>query len=272
MFRRLPDLRTADHLDEAGRAVRARHSRVRVVRPQQPPRRGARGRALVPEFMDRTFGVPVPRRDGGRPAGLRRARRPRVRYGCRWESTRREDDGLVLVTSDGEYRCRAAVFAVGVTEPWKAPIPGVEDVAALRGDRRCRASTRASACSSSASATRASRSRAACCRGRAQIVAGLAAAGRDRDPRPLAGSRAVSAAARRVRAGRRRRVRRRRRDRAHRARRETASASRRTARLGPGELAFEADDVIVATGFRTPLLDLPELGARDRRRRAASRR
>jgi thioredoxin reductase len=42
-----------------------------------------------------------------------------VRYGCRWESTRREDDeSLVLGTSDGEYRCRAAVFAVGATEPW----------------------------------------------------------------------------------------------------------------------------------------------------------
>ena len=51
-----------------------------------------------------------------------------VRYGVRWTATRREEDGaLVLVTDDGEYRCRAAVFAVGVTEPWKAPIPGVED-------------------------------------------------------------------------------------------------------------------------------------------------
>jgi thioredoxin reductase len=49
-----------------------------------------------------------------------------VRYGCRWESTRREDDGLVLVTRDGEYRCRAAVFAVGMTEPWVPPIPGLE--------------------------------------------------------------------------------------------------------------------------------------------------
>ena len=37
-----------------------------------------------------------------------------------------EEDGVVLVTSDGEYRCRAAVFAIGVTEPWKAPIPGAE--------------------------------------------------------------------------------------------------------------------------------------------------
>src|SRR4029078_810461 len=46
--------------------------------------------------------------------------------GVRWEATRREEGGLVLVTSDGEYRCRAAVFAIGVTEPWMAPIPGVE--------------------------------------------------------------------------------------------------------------------------------------------------
>ena len=52
-----------------------------------------------------------------------------VRYGCRWESTRREDDGsLTLVTTDGEYRCRAAVFALGVTEPWKSDIAGIEHV------------------------------------------------------------------------------------------------------------------------------------------------
>ena len=49
-----------------------------------------------------------------------------VRYGCRWESTRREEDALVLVTSDGEYRCTAAIFAVGMTEPWIPPIPGLE--------------------------------------------------------------------------------------------------------------------------------------------------
>jgi thioredoxin reductase len=49
-----------------------------------------------------------------------------VRYGCRWESTRVEDGAIVLVASDGEYRCRAAVFAVGMTEPWVPPIPGLE--------------------------------------------------------------------------------------------------------------------------------------------------
>jgi thioredoxin reductase len=49
-----------------------------------------------------------------------------VRYGCRWESTRIEDGAIVLTTSDGEYRCRAAVLAVGMTQPWVPPIPGLE--------------------------------------------------------------------------------------------------------------------------------------------------
>jgi thioredoxin reductase len=49
-----------------------------------------------------------------------------VRYGCEWLSTRRDDGGFVLGTSDGEYRCRVCVFAIGVTEPWVAPIPGLE--------------------------------------------------------------------------------------------------------------------------------------------------
>jgi thioredoxin reductase len=53
----------------------------------------------------------------------------RVRTGCRWEATRRDPDGrIVLLTADGEYRCRAAVFAVGMTVPWKPSIPGLEDV------------------------------------------------------------------------------------------------------------------------------------------------
>ncbi len=56
----------------------------------------------------------------------------RVRYGCEWLSTRREEsaDGerLVLVTSDGEYSCRVAVFAVGIAEPYKPSIPGLARV------------------------------------------------------------------------------------------------------------------------------------------------
>jgi thioredoxin reductase len=86
-------------------------------------------RALVPSFMDRTYMVPSRTEMEQGLAGFAERARVDVRYGCRWEGTRREDDGrLVLTTADGEYRCRAAVFALGVTTPWKSPIPGIEDV------------------------------------------------------------------------------------------------------------------------------------------------
>lgn len=51
----------------------------------------------------------------------------RVRYKCRWVGTAREDDGFALRTTDGEYHCRLAVFAVGMSQPWKPPIPGLVD-------------------------------------------------------------------------------------------------------------------------------------------------
>jgi thioredoxin reductase len=82
--------------------------------------------ALAPEFMDRAFDVPA--RSEMEAALVEFAVRGgvRVRYGCEWLSTRRDDAGFVLGTSDGEYRCRVCVFAIGVTEPWVAPIPGLE--------------------------------------------------------------------------------------------------------------------------------------------------
>jgi thioredoxin reductase len=85
-------------------------------------------RALAPEFMDRTFDVPA--RPEMEAALVEFARRGgvRVRYGCEWLSTRPDDAGFVLGTSDGDYRCRVCVFAIGVTEPWVAPIPGLEAV------------------------------------------------------------------------------------------------------------------------------------------------
>ena len=85
--------------------------------------------ALVPQVMDRAFMVPSRgEMERGLAAFADRAG-IRVRYGCTWEGTRREDDGrITLVTSDGEYRCRAAVFALGVTTAWRSPIPGIEDV------------------------------------------------------------------------------------------------------------------------------------------------
>jgi thioredoxin reductase len=59
----------------------------------------------------------------------------RVRFGCTWEATRREGDDFVLETTDGEYRCTVPVFAAGVAQPWSPPIPGIE-LAAHYADTR----------------------------------------------------------------------------------------------------------------------------------------
>ena len=86
-------------------------------------------KALVPSLMDRAYDLPSrAEMEAGISAFVKRAGLE-VRYGCTWESTRREGDRIVLATSDGEYRCRAAVFGLGVTEPWRAPIPGIEHAA-----------------------------------------------------------------------------------------------------------------------------------------------
>jgi thioredoxin reductase len=52
----------------------------------------------------------------------------RVRYGTRWEGTSRDGDQFVLHTSDGDYRCRYPIFAVGVAEPFLPDTPGTEHV------------------------------------------------------------------------------------------------------------------------------------------------
>jgi len=84
--------------------------------------------SLVAAEMDRTFMVPSrPEMERGLAAFANEAG-VSVRYRCRWESTRHEEEGFTLVTSDGEYRAQAVVFALGVTEPWKSSIPGVEEV------------------------------------------------------------------------------------------------------------------------------------------------
>ena len=85
-------------------------------------------RALMPGFMDGTSSFPSrPQMEQGLVTFAERTG-IRVRHDCRWERTRRENERFVLETSDGEYRCRIAVFAVGVAEPWKPATPGLEDV------------------------------------------------------------------------------------------------------------------------------------------------
>jgi thioredoxin reductase len=86
-------------------------------------------KALVPSFMDRAFDLPSRSEMEAGVAAFADKAGLAVRYGCVWESTRYDDDRVVLTTTDGEYRGRAVVFAVGVTEPWLADIPGIEDAA-----------------------------------------------------------------------------------------------------------------------------------------------
>jgi thioredoxin reductase len=96
-------------------------------------------RGIAAEFMDGSSDFPSrPEMEANLTAFAERAAIA-VRYGCRWESTRREEtpdgDRFVLVTSDGEYQCSQAIFAVGVAEPYSPSTPGIE-LAAHYADTR----------------------------------------------------------------------------------------------------------------------------------------
>jgi thioredoxin reductase len=85
-------------------------------------------RALVPGFMDGTSMFPArSEMEQGLVEFVEQTQLP-IRYGCTWEGTRRDEGGFVIETSDGEYRCRAAVFAVGMTDPWSPDTPGMDQV------------------------------------------------------------------------------------------------------------------------------------------------
>jgi thioredoxin reductase len=91
--------------------------------------------AIMPGVMDGTSYFPSrPEMEKGLVAFAERAA-IKVRYGCRWESTRQQDGEFVLQTSDGEYRAPLAVFAVGVAEPWRPAmltLDGVQQYGDLR--------------------------------------------------------------------------------------------------------------------------------------------
>jgi len=87
-------------------------------------------RSLQREFMDGSSPFPSrPEMEANLAAFAGRAG-VEVRYGCAWESTRPVDepDGsrFELSTSDGAYRARHVVLAVGVAEPWIPSTPGIE--------------------------------------------------------------------------------------------------------------------------------------------------
>ena len=96
-------------------------------------------RALMPDLMDGSSYFPSrPEMERNLVAFAERTGTA-IRYGCRWTGTRREDgpDGttFVLETTDGEYRAQALVFAVGVAQPHTPPTPGIE-LAAHYADTR----------------------------------------------------------------------------------------------------------------------------------------
>lgn len=82
----------------------------------------------VAEFMDGSSEFPSRAEMETALAAYAQRNQLAVRYGCPWTGTRRTDDGFVIETSDGEYACTVAVFAVGMTEPWKPNVPGIEHV------------------------------------------------------------------------------------------------------------------------------------------------
>ena len=91
-------------------------------------------RAVMPALMDGSSYFPSrPEMQKGLETFAQRAR-VRVRFGCRWESTQMipspTHGGMefILTTSDGEYRAPIVVFAVGVAEPYRPSIPGLESV------------------------------------------------------------------------------------------------------------------------------------------------
>ena len=96
-------------------------------------------RALQAEFMDGSSDFPSRPEMEQSLAAFTERTGTRIRFGCRWTATRREPgpdgDRFVVETTDGEYRCRFAVFAVGVAQPWSPPTPGIE-LAAHYADTR----------------------------------------------------------------------------------------------------------------------------------------
>jgi thioredoxin reductase len=87
-------------------------------------------RALQPAFMDGSSYFPSRPEMEANLAAFAEKARVEVRYGCRWTATRRTSDergeGFEVETTDGTYRCRVLVVAVGVAEPFTPPGVGME--------------------------------------------------------------------------------------------------------------------------------------------------
>jgi thioredoxin reductase len=84
--------------------------------------------ALVREFMDGTSDYPARSEVQRSLESFVERAALSIRFGCRWTGTRTEGERFVLETTDGEYRCEVAVFALGLTTPYFPAIPGINAV------------------------------------------------------------------------------------------------------------------------------------------------
>ena len=219
-------------------------------------------RALMPGLMDGTSYFP------SRPemeAGIGRfaeVARVAVRYGCTWEATRRDEatGEFLLETTDGEYRTRVAIFAVGMTQPWTAPIPGLDQAPHYVTTKPAKeyAGKRVFVVGKRNSGFEIADGLLPLARqvilgsprpARLSIMVHSTAAARARYLQPyedhvLAGGTLVLDVS------------------IDRVERQPDGGWRVFANgtTRPGEFVFDVDDVIAATGFLTPLRDLPELG------------
>lgn len=86
--------------------------------------------ALQPDLMDGTSYFPSrPEMEANLVAFVEKARL-QVRYGCAWKGTAHDEapegSRFTVETSDGAYRCTVLVVAVGVAEPFTPPGEGME--------------------------------------------------------------------------------------------------------------------------------------------------
>ena len=188
-----------------------------------------------------------------------------IRHGCRWTGTRREPaagggEEFVVETSDGEYRAPIVILAVGVAEPAVPETPGIELATHYAGTRQAEtyADKRVFIIGKQNSGfelasgllqwartiTLASPSPAKLSVNTKSLVGVRARYVQPVEDHVLGGGVTIlDAAIGRI------------------GRREGGGfevVARPTA--GGDEMLFEVDEVIAATGFRAPLLDLPGLG------------
>jgi thioredoxin reductase len=218
-------------------------------------------RALVPALMDGTSYFPSRQEMEGGIAAFVERTGLKVRHGCRWERTRREDDGFVVETADGEYRCRFLVVAVGMTEAWKPDIPGLDEVPHYVDLEEPRSYTgaRVFVIGKRNSGFEVADGLLPWARrivlasprpARISVLVRSTAAARARYMQPFedhvlgGGTFVLDAAIERVE--------------------RSGDGFRVHARgtTNPGELTFDVDRVVAATGFGTPLRDLPDVGVK----------